>query len=160
MEYKISKESDAEIDFGEMPNHFFLIGILNEFMNRFQTAGDQFFDEISWKQCFTLICIQFFTTPPTLSELSELLGSSHQNIKQMLLKLEKVDFVHFIPDDKDKRKQRIILTDKAKAFSEKNDAPSAEYMAKLFEGVSDADLLTTIRTIMQLDEKLKKMGGQ
>ena len=30
--------------------------------------------------------------PPTLKELSDILGSSHQNVKQILLKLEKKNF--------------------------------------------------------------------
>ena len=81
MGYQFLEELSDKVDFGEMDDRFFLIGVLNEFMNRFQTVGDRFFGEISWKQCFTLICIGFFKEPPVLKELSQMMGSSHQNVK-------------------------------------------------------------------------------
>lgn len=155
MNYKISE--NQEINFGEMDNTFFLIGLLNEFMNRFQVVGDGFFEEISWKQCFLLNCISFFEKPPTLKEISDMLGSSHQNVKQMLLKLEKAEFVQFLADEEDKRKQRIILTKKTIAFREKYDKSSQEFMDKLFEHVDRDNLAITIQTLLSMDEQLKKM---
>lgn len=149
--------ADNELDFGDMNNRFFLIGLLNEFMNRFQTVGDSFFNEISWKQCFLLICIRFFKQPPTLKELSALVGSSHQNVKQMLLKLEKTGFIRLMPDELDKRKQRIILTEKTKKFNERNDEPSTKFMNQLFTDVDEKKLAITIDTIMQLDNQLQRM---
>nr|MCR4839806.1 MarR family transcriptional regulator [Eubacterium sp.] len=65
--------------------------------------------EISWKQFFAIICINMCKEPPTLKELSDILGSSHQNVKQILLKLEKKNFIEFKVDESDKRKQRIIF---------------------------------------------------
>ena len=75
------------IDLKDMDNAHFLIGLLNAMMNNFQTVGDTFFEEMSWKQCFVMICIGLFEEPPTLKELSELMGSSHQNVKKMVEKL-------------------------------------------------------------------------
>ena len=37
--------------------------------------------------------------PTTLKELSDILGSSHQNVKQILLKLEKKGFIKFEEDE-------------------------------------------------------------
>lgn len=157
MKYKTDITSENSVDMGEMENSFFLIGLLNEFMNRFQSVGDTFFGEISWKQCFVLICIRLFEQPPTLKELSDMMGTSHQNVKQMLLKLSKLGYVEFVPDEKDKRKQRILATQKAEDFSEEHDAASTEYMGKLFEHVKPQDLQTTVNTLLQLDEQLKWM---
>lgn len=155
MKYKVSE--NQEINLGDMDHSFFLIGLLNEFMNRFQVVGDRFFGEISWKQCFLLICIQFYIQPPTLKEVADMMGTSHQNIKQMLIKLEKQGFVKLIPDEYDKRKQRILLTEKTREFSEKNDEPSKKFMNQMFAGIEQKDLEVTVKTIMQLDEQLKKM---
>ncbi len=157
MEYKFSNSTGMSIDMGNMENTFFLVGLLNEFMNRFQTVGDRFFKEMSWKQCFVLICIRLFEEPPTLKELSELMGSSHQNIKQMLLKLEKGGYVEFVPDETDRRKQRIVVTNRAEDFSQKYDAASAEFMKNLFENIDAKSLETTVATIIQMDNQLKKM---
>lgn len=157
MRYQFLEELRDKVDFGEMDDRFFLIGLLNEFMNRFQTVGDRFSGEISWKQCFTLICIQFFKEPPALKDLSQLMGSSHQNVKQMLLKLEKSGFVRLVPDDFDKRKQRIVLTEKAAAFCRQHDKPSINYVGKLFESVDEEALKITVQTLIQLDTQLQEM---
>lgn len=157
MEYIVTEEQQNPLKVTGMDNTFFLIGLLNEFMNRFQAYGDTFFEEISWKQCFVIICVNLFEQPPTLKELSELMGCSHQNIKQMLLKLEKVGFIQFETDQKDHRKQRILLTKKAQKFNQTYDEPSARFMKQLFQDVNVKDIETTIRTILQLDDKLKEM---
>ncbi|MCH1981983.1 MarR family transcriptional regulator [Ruminococcus sp. OA3] len=157
MKYIYEDMQKNPVDFGEMDNSFFLIGLLNQFVNRFQVAGDRFFKDISWKQCFVLICIRFFENPPTLKELSELMGSSHQNIKQMLLKLERAGYIEFIPDESDKRKRRIVLTEKTHRFTEEHDAPSSAFMEQLFQNVERENLEITVKTIMKLDEQLKRM---
>ena len=109
--YKYKEQSN--VDFTGMDNSFFLIGILNEFMNRYQTVADHFFQEISWKQFFAMVCVKLFKEPPTLKEIAELMGTTHQNAKQILLKLEKLEYLYFEKDETDKRKQRIFLAQKA-----------------------------------------------
>lgn len=154
---KYNSDYGHDIELGEMDNSFFLIGILNVFMNRYQIVADKFFGEISWKQCFLIICIQFFKEPPTIKEVADIVGTSHQNVKQMLIKLERLGFVEIIVDETDKRKQRIILTKKAREFSEKNDKPSAEVVGQLFSKIDPKDLEITAKTILKLEEQLRKM---
>lgn len=105
-----------KVTFGDMPPQPFLLGLLSAFDNRYQAAADAYFKEITWKQFFAIICINLCEDPPTLNELSDVMGSSHQNVKQILLKLEKKGFVSAVPDEKDKRKQRIFVTDKCRTF--------------------------------------------
>ncbi len=155
MKYKIAE--GQEIDFKDADNSFFLIGLLNEFMNRYQVLADRFFDEISWKQCFLLICIKLFEEAPTLKEVSEMMGTSHQNVKQMLIRLEKLDYVRLETDPEDKRKQRITLTEKTKKFNEEHDAPSQEIINQLFSCIDKEELEITINSILKLDAQLKLM---
>ena len=157
MRDKIFIEEKNLVDLSNMDNKFFLIGVLNEFMNRFQATADKSFEEISWKQCFTLNCIRFFNEPPTLKELSDMLGSSHQNTKQILLKLEKNEYVKMIPDLKDRRKQRIIVTEKVNELDHKYSRMSEEMMSELFGVVNEEMIQTTINTIVQLSNKLERM---
>ena len=110
--------------------------------------------EISWKQFFAIICINMCKEAPTIRELSEILGSSHQNVKQILLKLESKGFVEFMEDANDKRKQRIALTKKCQKFCEKNNEMSMNVMAKMFEGIPERDLKTTIKTITAIEKNL------
>lgn len=148
-----------QVDFTGIEAPYFLIGLLSAFENRFQTIADNAMQEISWKQFFAIICINMCKEAPTLKELSDILGSSHQNVKQILLKLEKKGFVQFQQDETDKRKQRILLTDKCKEFCEKNDEMSRRVMYKMFEGVSEKDIETTIQTIIHIESNLKDLGA-
>ena len=144
-----------KIDFSEVPPQYFLLGLMSAFENRFQTIADNTMKEISWKQFFAIICINMCKEAPTINELSEVLGSSHQNVKQILLKLEKKGFIKFDVDKIDKRKQRIFLTKTCQKFCEKNNESSIQIMQKMFEGISEKDIKTTIKTIIRMDENLK-----
>ncbi len=150
----------SNVEFGDMPPQAFLLGLLSAFDNRYQAAADAFFKEITWKQFFAIICINLCKEPPTINELSDVMGSSHQNVKQILLKLEKKGFISMLPDEKDKRKQRIIVTDAAGSFLEENDnnGQQSQYIiGRIFEGISEKDLKTTIKTIMKMERNLSEL---
>ena len=143
-----------KVKFGDMPPQPFLLGLLSAFDNRYQAAADAYFKEITWKQFFAIICINLS------KELSDVMGSSHQNVKQILLKLEKKGFVSATPDEKDKRKQRIFVTDKCRAFLEQNDnngQQSRYVIGRIFEGIDEKSLQTTIQTIMKMERNLSEL---
>lgn len=142
------------VDFTGIESSYFLLGLLSAFDNRFQAVADRTIKEISWKQFFAIICIDLCKENPTIKELAEILGSSHQNVKQILLKLEKKGFVDIYVDPNDKRKQRIALTDYCRDFCERNDEKSMQVMAKMFENVSQEQIQTTIATIIQIENNL------
>ena len=149
-----------KVEFGDMPPQAFLLGLLSAFDNRYQAAADAFFKEITWKQFFAIICINLCREAPTINELSDVMGSSHQNVKQILLRLEKKGFVSTIADAKDKRKQRIIVTDEARTFLEKNDnnGQQSQYIiGRIFEGIDEKSLMGTIQTIMKMERNLSKL---
>ena len=145
----------GKVDFSNVPPGYYLIGLLSAFENRFQAMADNAMQEISWKQFFAIICINMCKEPPTLRELSDILGSSHQNVKQILLKLENKNFIRFQTDDADKRKQRIVLTDHCREFCERNDELSSCIMEKMFDRVPEEDIATTIRTIIKIEKNLR-----
>ncbi|WP_408072324.1 MarR family winged helix-turn-helix transcriptional regulator [Butyrivibrio sp. JL13D10] len=149
-----------KVNFGDMPPQPFLLGLLSAFDNRYQAAADAYFKEITWKQFFAIICINLCKEPPTLNELSEVMGSSHQNVKQILLKLEKKGFVTTVPDEKDKRKQRIFVTDKCRTFLEQNDnnGQQSQYViGRIFDGIDEKSLQTAIQTIMKMERNLSEL---
>jgi DNA-binding MarR family transcriptional regulator len=149
-----------KVEFKDMPPQPFLLGLLSAFDNRYQASADAYFKEITWKQFFAIICINLCKEPPTLNELSDIMGSSHQNVKQILLKLEKKGFVSTIPDESDKRKQRIYVTDKCREFIEENDnngQQSQFIIERIFNGIDEESLQTTIQTIMKMERNLSKL---
>ena len=143
------------VDFSNIPSNYYLLGLLSAFENRFQAMADNTMQEISWKQFFAIICINMCKEAPTLKELSDILGSSHQNVKQILLKLEEKNFIRFQADETDKRKQRIMLTDYCREFCEKNDEMSKSIMEKMFDGITEEDIAATIKTIIRIEKNLR-----
>ena len=154
MDYN-SLMKNSKVDFGQMPLGTFLIGLLSAYENRFQTVADSFFEETTWKQFFAIICINLCKESPTINELSEVMASSHQNVKQILLKLEKKGFIEMIPDERDRRKQRIVITEKCNDFCRKNETECGIQINKMYEGISEEQLITTIQTISQMERNLK-----
>lgn len=147
-----------KVDFTGIELSYFLLGLLSAFENRFQAVADSMMKEISWKQFFAIICINLCKDSPTVKELAEIMGSSHQNVKQILLKLEKKGFVSITVDEKDKRKQRIYLTDYCREFCSKNDEMTTNIMKKMFAGVAEEQLQVTIQTIIQIEDNLKEIS--
>ena len=146
-----------KVDFTGIELSYFLLGLLSAFDNRFQAVADSAMKEVSWKQFFAIICINLCKDKPTVKELAEIMGSSHQNVKQILLKLEKKGFVSITVDENDKRKQRIELTDYCREFCAKNDEMTMGIMKKMFAGISEEQLQITIQTIIQIEDNLKEI---
>lgn len=149
--------NNKNIDFTGVEPSYFLLGLLSAFDNRFQAMADKAMKGISWKQYFALICIDMCKEKPTLRELSDIMGSSHQNVKQILLKLEKNGFVNIVVDERDKRKQRIELTEYCMEFCKKNNEVGSQIIMNMFEGVSQEQLQATIATIIQIGNNLKEI---
>lgn len=145
------------VDFTGTPLPYFLLGLLSAFENRFQAVADRTMEEISWKQFFVIICISLCKEEPTIRELADIMGSSHQNVKQLLLKLGKKGFITIAADETDRRKQRIELTPYCREFCKKNDEASRQIMQKMFHGISDRQLQDTIETIIQIENNLNNI---
>ena len=135
----------------------FLLGLLSAFENRFQAVADRTMKEISWKQFFAIVCIHMCKDHPTVKELAGIMGSSHQNVKQILLKLERKGFIIISADEKDKRKQRIQLTEYCIEFCSKNEEITSAIMEKMFMDISEEQLQVTIQTIIQIEDNLKEI---
>lgn len=156
MNYDEAMHMDA-VEFGNMPPRAFMLGLLSAFENRFQACADRFFRQITWKQFFAIICVNLCKESPTINDLARVMGSSHQNVKQILLKLEKKGFIRMIPDEKDKRKQRIALTEECLAFCEKNDRQSREMIEKMYQGIPEEQLLITTQTLIQMERNIEAL---
>ena len=145
-----------ELDFSGVESPFFLLGLISAFQNRYQAKADGFFEDISWKQFFAIICINLCNESPTIKELSRIMGSSHQNVKQILNKLEAKGYVVIEFDKEDKRKQRIILTEKTRAFCEAHEEGSQKIVKQLFEGIEEEEIQIVIRTLLKMGKNLEE----
>ena len=62
-----------------------------------------------------------------------------------------------VPDEKDKRKQRIVLTEKCLEFCQNNEQLSQDVVGRIFEGIDEKKLMVTIETIMEMERNLGKI---
>ena len=145
------------LNFDGIDTSLFLLGVLSAFDNRYQAKADSFFVDISWKQFFAIICIDLCPNSPTVKELAEVIGSSHQNVKQILIKLEKKGYIQTLSDETDKRKQRIVLTEKTRTFCESHDEESEKIVHGIFAGIDPQEIAITIKTIMQMEKNLEDL---
>lgn len=96
-------------------NKGYLFGALLLVGNKMDTLLERVLKKhgITAKQWFMLLIINnLFEHPPTLVEVAKEMGSSHQNVKQVALKLEEKGMIRLVKDKRDKRITRIIITEK------------------------------------------------
>ncbi|WP_050637491.1 MarR family winged helix-turn-helix transcriptional regulator [Candidatus Stoquefichus sp. SB1] len=141
-----------------MDNERILFGLFFAFGNRLQAAGDTFYDEITCKQFFLLICLSLFQDEaPTVNQLSEVMGSSHQNVKQLINKLEEKGFLQTVSDQVDKRKMRIIQTDKMAELKVKYEKQELAFMEQLYSGLTPQQIASTLQVIKIMENNLMKI---
>lgn len=142
-----------------MPPQFALFGLLFAFMNRLQAAGDSFYEEITVKQFFLLACMNLFPDEaPTANQMAETMGCSRQNVKEILNALTKKGIVVLRQDEKDKRKQRIFLTEKQKQLAAKYQQKEMEFMQLLNKGVSDEEIRSVYTIISKMENNIKEVN--
>jgi len=132
-----------------------LFGLFFAFDNQLQAAGDTFYEGITSKQFFLIICLSLFHDHcPTIKELSEVMGCSHQNVKQLANKLENKGVLNILPDDKDKRKVRIVPTEKLMQLERKHRKRGQEFMERLYDRLSDEEIGITLKAMTKVESNL------
>ena len=138
-----------------MEDRRILFGSLLSLGNLLQTTLDRFFSEITSKQFFLLICAELFSEhDPSLSELAEVMQPSHQNIKQLILKLEKNGIVRTYNDETDRRIIRVKTTEKKNLLDRKYNLSSSKAMDTMFSGIDREEITVTLKTIRHIEQNL------
>lgn len=112
-----------------------------------QTVGDQVFEEVTWKQWFALLGASVLQPLPSVSRVASFVGTSHQNMKQLLLRLQAAGLVRLTRDKRDLRRILVSLTPAVEAFEMKYRERSGRFMDSLFEGI-EADALAAARQVL------------
>lgn len=146
-----------KIHYGHFAPEFVLVGLLNRFDNRYQSAADAFFQELSWKQMYFLNVITLFKEPPTIQDMADFMGSSHQNATKLASKLLREEYIISLQDDTDRRKQRLYLTDKAQDFLVSNRTEAGKNVEEIFSAVSEQELEIVIDIMDRLTKRLNEL---
>ena len=114
--------------------------LLQRELNRFDITTKQWF--------LTVIIDNMFDKPPTMKEVAKEMGSSHQNVKQVALKLEQKGLMILEKDKRDARATRLKLTEDSYDFWEKIREEGTAFTQTLFKDI-DKEELEVARRVMQ-----------
>lgn len=134
----------------ETEQHYFLLASLGAFANQFETEIGKCLVEITWKQYCFLNEIRRFDHAPSIAELAESLGTSHQNTKEILLKLKQKNLVILTYEDNNKKRQRIKLTEICNESFKVFDEKVTGLINNALQGISPEQVQATLDTINQI----------
>lgn len=137
---------------------FMLYGMIFSLCNRIQTIGDGQFEDITMKQHFLMVVLSVMgEEAPTLKETGEVMGCSYQNVKRMALQLEKKGYLQIIQDEKDKRKQRLVVTEKMVRLGEAKKAATKVFMQTMYRGIEKEEISKAIKILTKINHNLGGM---
>lgn len=143
-----------------IPSKHFILGALFVVTNRLDTQLSRTLKEfgVTTKQWFLSITVDsVFDKPPTMKQAARQMGCSHQNAKQVALKLKQKGLLKMEKDENDNRVTRMNLTKESDKLWEKINPKGDEFIGKVFDGISQEDMDTTRKTLHILMMNLDKM---
>jgi MarR family transcriptional regulator, transcriptional regulator for hemolysin len=146
-----------------IPNPQFVFGSLFILANRVDTLLERVLQKynISSKQWFLSICVaSLFEKDPSLKELAKESGTSHQNVKQVALKLQEKNLFELYKDPKDARTTRVKLTENSTEFWKSTDPDSDVFMKDLFKNISEEEFNVVRKVFSKLSENLVEMENK
>jgi len=137
--------------FNSMKDQKFVFGSVLVIANRMDTLLERKlkeFEVTSKQWLLTAVLANSFDKPPTIKEVAREMGSSHQNVKQVALKLERKGLLIFEKDKKDARVTRLQLTDQIHDFSQSTQSKATIFTEAVFKGI-DKDDMSKARAVLQ-----------
>lgn len=148
---KIDQKSDLQVVFGT------LLLVANRIDTQLERELAEFgLTARQW--LLAQVLFSMFDQPPTIKEVARLMGSSHQNIKQVALKLVEKNLLALVKDPFDGRVTRLNLIHHGPAFWASTDEKGAEFTRKIFQNVDDADLAAIRRVLHAIWSNLDQMA--
>ncbi len=140
---------------------YLIFGSIFSMSTKLETIGKDFLGELTTKQWFLLLNLAtFFDEPPSISELSEQMGTSHQNVKQIALKLQEKGFLRIKRDEFDNRTSRLEITDMIERYNDDHREANNQFIEKLFDGINPDELKEFLSVTMRLLENLDTLRSR
>ena len=143
-----------------MKDRKFVFGSVLIIANRMDTLLERELKEydITAKQwLLTAVLDNSFDNPPTIKEVAREMGSSHQNVKQVALKLEQKGLLVLEKDKKDARVTRLKLNDQIYEFSQLTQSKATMFTQALFKGVEKDDMAKARAVLQKMLSNLTEM---
>ncbi len=107
--------------------------------NKLHAVFDRYSD-MSSKQWLLMAVCKSFDEAPDLTTLANAMGCSRQNIKKLAANLEKSGYVRLEKTLEDARALHVVITDKGKAYNEKNTELGEFVHREIFKEFTDEDI--------------------
>lgn len=152
----------------DMTDTTYIFGALLVTANRLDTMLERELKRfgLTAKQWMLAVVVQnMFDSPPTIKQAAAAMGSSHQNVKQMALKLQGKGLLIMEKDSRDGRATRLRLAEGSEEFWDATRPRGEEFMSGVFQKIDSEDLSGTRKTLMQIQDNLSavestmKAGG-
>lgn len=140
----------------------FIFGYIIVIASKLHMVGDNYLseDNMTLSQWFLSTSIAQFDYNPTLKEVAESMSTSHQNVKQLALKLQKKGFLDIVKDEEDKRAIRLVLTQKSNDFWDERTDKDDQFLKELFEDLDEKELDIMYRSVYKIYDTLIKLSNK
>ena len=136
-----------------------LIAYVNIFIcaNRLQAIMDSGLEDMTAKQWLAITMIDAFPEPPTLKQLSEISGVTHQSMRQIVDRLIDKGFLEVVPDKKDKRAIRLVKTEAANVIRTKKAGQDVSFVYRVFDCLTDEETTAYCSALAKLCDRLAEL---
>lgn len=136
-----------------------LIAYINIFIcaNRLQAIMDSGLEDITAKQWLALMMIDAFPEPPTLKQISDISGVTHQSMRQIVDRLIDKGFLAVVPDKRDKRAVRLVKTPAAENIRTKKEGQNKEFVFKMFDCLNEKETAVYCSALEKLCKRLNEL---
>lgn len=142
------------MDFKKMDPRYLMYGSLSVLDNRIAALQSEEFTDLTMKQHFLLVSIGTFDDNPTLSDVSQLIGCSYQNVRKMAEQLQVKGYLTICKDEEDKRKLRLVPAEKLMNLTQDKQEVTQQFMDRMYRDISEDDLMTALSVILKMTENI------
>jgi DNA-binding MarR family transcriptional regulator len=143
-----------------IPDKYYIFATLLIIANRMDTLLSRDLKEfgVTTKQWFVSETIKsIFEKPPTINDVAKEMGSSHQNIKQVALKLQQKGLLSLVKDKKDARVTRLRMTEKSFAFWERTQVKGDFFIENMLKDIEKKNLAIARGVLQRMVSNLTEM---
>ena len=142
----------------DIDKRYRIFGMFFLLSTKLETIGNTFLNELTTKQWFfMLVLTSFFETPPTLTELANHMGTSHQNAKQLALKIQEKGFLTMEKDKEDHRVLRIIPTEKIQEYVKIREDMDQKFIDEFFKVLTNGEIKELDNTLFKLIDNIQNI---
>jgi len=109
---------------------------------------------------FLLIDLLWNHGPMSQQKLADTMRKDKNSVTKLTDALERKGFVVRKRDEKDRRSNILVLTDKAQDMKSEAKETGISMLDKILEGISEKDLQNFLGTLQRMSENMSRLPGQ